>query len=354
MAQQLATYEQFQNEKIIPNLDGLRALSILLVMFHHIPLVTSTYALNLQQNGRLGVMLFFVISGFLITKLALKEWRLTGTFNIKDFYIRRSLRIFPLYYAVMLLVCLLVYGLNVYPASVQQEFTERLPSYLLYYSNLTGSIQGPFSLVWSLAVEEQFYLVFALLFFFLPVKFTMGLFFILTLLRLTMPFWGDFFADDHLLLVAFRYQEAIFLGVSLAFLMENRWFFYGMRQVAASYIVGTALVAALAIGFIFFSVERDPWLETVINMLFTLLVGVTALWPPLWGIGGPALSYVGKVSYGIYLFHTLVFYGIKKHIGSESWMVFGLGVPLTVCVAAISYTYFESYFIKMKRTFNPL
>lgn len=299
-------------------------------------------------------MLFFTISGFLITFLALKELRRTRTFDLKNFYIRRSLRIFPLYYAVLSLVCFLIYVLRVYPIDVRNEFTERLPSYLFYYSNLTGPIHGPYSLLWSLAVEEQFYLFFAIIFYTLPFMWTRLIFFSLTTLRLIMPIWGAFFEGDHLLLMALRYQEAILLGVSLAYLFENPTFFQWFRKWFGQIESLCILLISLLICFFCFSIEKDPWLETTINILFMLTVGAAAVAPPVFLLATPTfLPYIGKISYGIYLIHTIIFYGIKKYISDASWAVFTLGTPATILLATISYNHFEKYFIDIKKRFNP-
>lgn len=353
MSYQTVDYDSFLNEKVIPNLDGLRGISIFLVMFHHIPKLSTPFWFNLQVNGRLGVMLFFVISGFLITRLALNEKRKTGTFSLKDFYVRRSLRIFPLYYATLAFVCLLVYAFNVYPPTAREAFSERLPSYLFYYSNLTGPIQGPYSLLWSLAVEEQFYLFFALVFYLLPTVWSAALFFMLTLLRLLMPLWGPHFGDDRLFLVALYYQEAILLGVSLAYLMESRSFYVWFSRCLGNYVSLLVVLALLIVCLIGFSSEKDHWLDTTVNILFLLVVGITAIGTPLFLLGGAVLSHIGKISYGIYLFHTIVFYGVKKYVSDESWVVFCVGVPLTIALATVSYNYFEMYFLKMKRKFSP-
>lgn len=353
MAYQTSTCAEFSDKKTIPNLDGLRGVSIILVMIHHIPPLTSTIGLNLQQNGRLGVMLFFVISGFLITHLALKEKRLTGIFNLKDFYLRRALRIFPLYYAVLSIVCFLVYALNVYSPEAKQEFSERLLSYFFYYSNLTGPIHGPYSLLWSLAVEEQFYLCFALIFYFCSTAWSRNIFFTLTVVRLLMPFWGPYFVEQHFVLIALRYQEAILLGVSTAYLYENQVFYRRFSRYIGNFYGLIAIIVSIVLCLLLFSVNNDRWLETAIDVLFALLVATAAIAPPLPWIGGPLLSHIGKISYGIYLFHTIVFFGVKRFVSSESWIVFSIGAPITIFIATLSYRYFEAYFLQMKKKFSP-
>lgn len=343
-------FKTFQSKKEISNIDGLRGISIAFVMLHHIPYLTNPILKNLQENGRLGVMLFFVISGFLITNLAIREKNATGAFNLKNFYIRRSLRIFPLYYFVLAIVCFLVFIVHVYPEDVKNEFSQKLPSYLFYYSNLTGPIEGPFSLLWSLAVEEQFYFFFSFLFFLLPFSMSRILFFTLTVLRLSMPLWDSFFYEN-VFLVAFRYQEAILLGVSLAYLLNIKGGYDLFNDLFVNDISLFFVFSSLIGIFLFFSVEKSPNIALIIDLLFTLLVGICALRPRMVLIGGDKLSYIGKISYGIYLFHTIVFYGIRKFISADPAVVFLMGTPLTIGIASFSYEFFESYFLKLKKKF---
>ena len=145
----------------IPNLDGLRAFAIALVLFHHAPPVAAGPLRVLQENGRYGVSLFFVISGYLITTLLRREERARGAVRLARFYARRSLRLMPLYYVTLALYAVLVLGLHRFSAHSRELFVAKLPSYLFYYSNVVAhATEGPFFFAWSLAAEEQFYAVF--------------------------------------------------------------------------------------------------------------------------------------------------------------------------------------------------
>src|SRR5260221_4943518 len=151
--------ELFQEAKYFPFLDGLRALSILGVVWHHAG-GTRLLAGPLSR-GYHGVSLFFVISGFLITTLLLRERKRTQGISLRKFYLRRALRIFPLYYAVLALyVVMVVYIERGSRAGV--EFIQNLPFFATYTSNWfvkLGADRTIFYFAWSLATEEQFYLV---------------------------------------------------------------------------------------------------------------------------------------------------------------------------------------------------
>jgi peptidoglycan/LPS O-acetylase OafA/YrhL len=139
--------------KHIPQLDGMRGLAILLVLFAHSAIAfTRVPAFRWIENyGNLGVQLFFVLSGFLITRILL-DTKDTPHF-FRNFFVRRALRIYPLYYVLL--------GFVVFSGLVHQHGVRWWP-YILYLSNIiygAGTEPSPLGPVWSLAVEEQFYLV---------------------------------------------------------------------------------------------------------------------------------------------------------------------------------------------------
>ncbi|MDF2696171.1 MAG: acyltransferase 3, partial [Labilithrix sp.] len=142
-----------------PSLDGLRCLAILPIVWHH---STPRQLDGVLGRGPLGVDLFFVVSGFLITSLLLHERSSTGGVALGQFWARRSLRIFPLYYLVLGAFALHAVFLRA-PGPARDHFLHALPFYATYTSNwfLHGAVDHPiiFAFAWSLAAEEQFYLV---------------------------------------------------------------------------------------------------------------------------------------------------------------------------------------------------
>lgn len=141
-----------------PALDGLRAIAVLLVVGFHAA-VPGDAAF---RRGSYGVQIFFAISGMLITTLVLDERRRTGRIDLKAFYRRRTARIFPLYYLVLGLYCLLVWATQHGPDA--EAFWNNLPAFATYTANWAVDHRADggrviFLFAWSLAVEEQFYLV---------------------------------------------------------------------------------------------------------------------------------------------------------------------------------------------------
>ena len=177
-----------------PEIDGLRAISVLAVIFYHSELSLSEK--NLFQGGFLGVDFFFVISGYLITSLILKELYLTGSFSLKNFYERRARRILPALILVMLVSIpfawkyLLPSSLIDYSKSILYSlgFTSNFyfHNVQLDYFDLDSKFR-PFLHTWSLSVEEQFYLlfpIFLLIIFKLKKNLIFKLFVILIILNL--------------------------------------------------------------------------------------------------------------------------------------------------------------------------
>lgn len=136
----------------IPTLDGLRAVSILCVIAGHVAAMESSVA-RFGRIGGLGVRVFFVISGYLITTLLRREWERRGTVSLRAFYFRRTLRIFPPFY-VFLLVTAVLFALGAFPESRPRWWPA-----LTYLSNLWSVGTWELGHTWSLAIEEQFYLV---------------------------------------------------------------------------------------------------------------------------------------------------------------------------------------------------
>ena len=148
--------ESATREHTLPSLDGLRAVAILLVVFYHS---------GLPVNGGLGVLMFFVLSGFLITWLLLNEEKRWGNISLKLFYVRRSLRIFPAFYVFWFLV--VGTGAIMGKRLAAGQAVSSLFYLTNYYQVLFGDPDTALSHTWSLAIEEQFYLLWPLAFFLL-------------------------------------------------------------------------------------------------------------------------------------------------------------------------------------------
>lgn len=350
-----SAHATFLRQHQIPNLDALRGISILWVFLHHVPALPWPWARVIQENGRHGVSFFFVISGFLICTLFLREERSNGQIQLLRFYGRRVLRLMPLYYLVLLLYCGLVIGLDLYSAPNRALFIEKLPSYIFYYSNvLPTATQGPFFFAWSLAVEEQFYLLFGLSMRWLSRRAVLVLAGGLLALKVGLfAIHGPELMNSSALRVALSYQEPILMGVLLAFAMNTRaGFSICQRYLANSKALWAMGIAMAVIGSASVVEGRSSWHAVLLYALMTLFVGGACLRPSVGGLAGSFAAHIGKVSYGMYLLHMLVINTSRKVIDGP-FFALAVGLPVTIGVATLVYRYVESPILKYRTWLEP-
>lgn len=332
------------------SLDGLRALSILGVIWFH---TTATTSGGLHANhGWQGVSLFFAISGFLITTLLLREHSSRGQIDLRAFYIRRALRIFPLYFAVLALYALVVWWLERDPV-VRSEFWNNLPYFLTYTSNLfvkpnpeTGQ-RVIFYFAWSLATEEQFYLVWPWL---LTVTRTWKQSLATICALICVAYWGA--RTDQAWAPVL--SVPLLAGAALALLLHKERSYqllsWVLRRKGAD-LVCLALVL-LSIGYpglLFLS--TDLWLvlfvaSCVISNDHALAKCLT--WRPM--------AYLGVISYGLYMLHMLSKNVAVRvldlwHLPASGVAVFLLTLFISVLAASLSFRYFEQPFLRLKQRF---
>jgi peptidoglycan/LPS O-acetylase OafA/YrhL len=350
-------YGDFQGRKNFGSLDGLRALSIVGVLWHH---VAAGRDLWLAEQGASGVSLFFAISGFLITTLLLREQRRTGQISLRAFYARRSLRIFPLYYAV-LFVYVLATAFGEGDREARAAFFHNLPFYLTYTSNWFVKLDREhviFYFAWSLATEEQFYVVWPSVekwvgtrLAYAPVAIAIAL----------IALWASVHTDvlmlDHASLartIVLSIPPPICLGVVLAHLLHDERTFRVVAPLLARKWLSTVLLAAVIVLLL----PAGLAARSAAFVAMALLVGACVvneehgLAPVL--RSAPFAS-VGKVSYGTYLMHMLVVNIVVRvllGLGIESLVVvFPLAALAIFGVAWLSFHFFESRFLALKARF---
>lgn len=345
------SYAVYLQTKVFGSLDGIRALAILAVLWHH----SATGALNwpITTRGFLGVDLFFVISGFLISTLLLREQRQSGRLSLRNFYIRRFLRIFPAYYLMLLIV-----GATAVlsPGKSSNVIMHDLFFAALYLSNMVP-MNSILAITWSLSAEEQFYLVAPLVIKNLRRALLPTL--ILIYMIVCLPPFGHF---QSIPLPSFFRETTygpILLGVILANLLNQQNSHSWLRK---AFGWKGASVAALAILLLILNHPGDDisgWHRLFIHWTMFAFVATCvvtekhALQPIL---AFKPIQRMGKVSYGIYLYHLIVAHFISKAIiaaaiGWEQAAFIGTLVA-TWIVAELSYRYYESPFLAMKVRFS--
>jgi peptidoglycan/LPS O-acetylase OafA/YrhL len=337
--------------KRIPQLDAIRGLAVLAVLLHNTD--TDLYTGFVARNGWMGVGLFFVLSGFLITGILLETKNEAGYF--RNFYARRCLRIWPLYYGALLFMFVIVPILR--PSEAHRIFEPRsMPwwSYLVYLQNFlvpaVSKATGLLGVTWSLAVEEQFYLFWPLVVRFCSERtlrrITIAIvcldpvlrFFLMrrgfdvypnTFCRLDGLMWGALLALMFRLKAFSReaYVRAawgvLLVATPLAFVTANRvaWAVYSFTALASASFVYLALTS------------KQKWLQAVLANRF--------------------LIYSGVISYGIYLLEKIPIDAVKSfRMNGHPAIVLLLTAAATYLLATLSWNLLEKPALRLKRFFE--
>lgn len=347
-------YSDFLKQKHFGNINGLRFICISMVIWHH-SIPPAAQGITALARGFLGVDFFFILSGFLITTLLLRETRTYGDFSLRDFYVRRIIRIIPVYYFVITFVG----GYYVFIKG-QSEYLELWPHYYLFLSNfLTEDIPG-LAISWSLAVEEQYYMMWPLLMLLVPLRYiwvicviliTLNVLGIIGIFGQSDLFWGPLYF--HLPNATYA---PIIMGSLSAILLDNRVGFRMLHKAAGGY--AAALIGMICLGVVIQLAPPDirglPNLIIHLLMTFVLIALViqekTILSPFL---KRPIITRIGAVSYGIYLYHLIALY-IVNRAGAllftelNPWVILVTYFILSYLIAELSFQTLERWFLRFR------
>jgi peptidoglycan/LPS O-acetylase OafA/YrhL len=369
--------------KHFPALDGVRGLAIVLVLFEHSSsFIRDLPIANIFYFGWIGVDLFFVLSGFLITRILLETGNDKQYF--RRFYIRRGLRIWPVYYIYFLSVLLFMHAFGKIAALVtvaggevaKLELVSPFYLYLLFLQNL--DLWSMFSLrdsilgiTWSLCIEEHFYLVWPICVRNLSRRTLSGILIVVValspFLRLTtaylgrnQPYWTWYqminrFTPLHL--------DALAAGCLLCLVWSrtrnsSHWI-YGFRA-----LFGVGLACFIVC---FFNIQDRyifSFCYTALAAMFTGLVGLTMLGRLSILFTQPSLRYLGKISFGLYLIHPTIFIifsshaffhiiGMAGHAKVAGCLTAVPAIGLSIYIAHLSWKFFESRVLALKSRFAP-
>ncbi|HEY0463376.1 MAG TPA: acyltransferase [Polyangiaceae bacterium] len=345
-----SAHDRYLAQRHFGSLDGLRCLSILPVIWHH---STPRPLPGIWGKGPAGVDLFFCISGFLITTLLLREKARTGSIAVGAFYLRRALRIFPLYYALLLAYLVFALGL---PEKLPQRahFFHALPLYATFTANWFADFGVAhailFSFAWSLCIEEQFYAFWPWFVRFLSAR--------SALIAICALLLFDYCAERSALGgYAFRiltsFAAPIGFGALLALLLAERRAFdavFGLLSKAWSAPLALAAVFALLLW---------PAAPLLVFQASLAVLVATCVIVEQHGLSyllkARALSYVGAVSYGLYLLNSTAIGLVRRAFpthASASGFVFCASLPLALALAALSHRYFEARFLRLREHFR--
>jgi peptidoglycan/LPS O-acetylase OafA/YrhL len=363
-----------------PELDGLRFIAFLMVYLFHggLPrgmvsrLIGRTAADALADNGGYGVQLFFILSGYLITALLLREEARFGRIDLRAFWVRRILRIWPLYYLIVVVGFFLLPGLEGHwrhPGYAQTLRIHLLP-FLGFLGNWSMALVSPIpydwlSVLWSVCVEEQFYLLVPLLIAWVGARYRRP--FVATLVAGAIAIrWVCASRYGSQLLVVFNtFAQFDTLGSGVLLALFLGW--QGDRPRLKRWLRWLQWPLYVAAGWVMAQPHLghgSTWHRTW-DFVWVWLCGVGIVMVAVWGKGWlrAALSYsrlvwLGKISYGLYMYHEIALWARARLYERLPWFankeeLLSIGaLALTIGLAALSYYAYERKFLELKRAWT--
>ena len=360
-------------------LNALRFLAAFLVFILHVELFkwhygyhTTIWSSALPLIGNYGVNIFFSLSGFLITYLLLVELDLTNTINIKHFLFRRFYRIWPLYFFIVLLGFFIIPAIKIidipnYSDHLRDSFYTKLILYITFLPNFCLAFfkSVPYAgMSWSVGVEEQFYLLWPFLIknFKNKIRLITTVFIVCFIIKLFITIILHYspnnitFVSIKDVIVMTRF-ECMALGAMGAYLFKiNHKIIILLHRKAIFYPI---LILAIILPFITPKLLEDGF-HMVSSFVATIII-ITVANSKFKILQHPILDYLGKISYGIYMYHMIAiglaiyllksFSIIVQNTFFWNFSLYLISFVLTIFFASISYEYFESYFIGFKNRY---
>lgn len=356
------------------NLDAMRFFAALAVLlFHYFAFMEQqgifsellVWLKPIFSKGHLGVNFFFVLSAFLISLLVFREIDKHGNFSIRYFLIRRTLRIWPLYFLVISISFLVVYQFPIYGETAHQPIWHVF--FLANFGELVngqGDAYTQLTIPWSVAIEEQFYLFWAFVIggFSLKKKRSFLLFFSALLLG-SLVFRFFYYQDERILYYhTFSVITDLSIGALLAYFFHFKFALFQriFTQTKPMVFISYALIVLILLfknklfqhGYLII-LERPT-----IAILFSYIIGRQILYPSLLkGKIKSITTHFGKISYGVYMYHCLILFFVEIvfqqfAIGEQVIWLLILALILTIALSHFSYRYFESYFLRLKKAYQ--
>ncbi len=368
-----------------PKLDSIRFYAFLIVFVSHMylfgyqagPYVNQwldNKGMRLFAHGEVGVQIFFTLSGFLIMLLAIREFRKKHSFSIGGFFRRRILRIWPLYF-LALIIGIYSMGVSAEDAACVSKFWYFLGNVCMAQGFSDGGLGGIIGPLWSVSVEEQFYIFFPFVFagcLFLMRRYAQKIIvYIVGLIAFFVCVWALYSRYIHSgdwNYATVSQLPSLFLGMFLAVVVSTQRYMVHISHMVRKYrisVMGLALISFLAALYIKFAGPLGVSVYVLpLSLATSCMIVLSIVLPDTEGESDPTVSvwsrasqYFGRISYGMYVYHMFAFLLIRHmfeylHIENTSLAMMVIQVVavfgLTTGMAHVSYVYIESFFLRFK------
>lgn len=340
----------------LPNLYFLRFFLATIVVIYHLPITSKNIGISffddlaIFHKGEVAVFYFFSLSGFLIIRNLYIEYRHSGSINLKNFFQRRMLRLWPLYY-LTILCGIFIYAVLIPFLGVNYYLNYNLNDLFLYYIfflpnvyNGMYKVGGILNITWSIGIEEQFYLIFPFFFLIFKNNIKLALFILFCILIATLFFYQIFYTYKNF------YFYFIFGGLFAILAEDNKLVF--LKNNSLRLLILILFGATFFTNFFVFS---DVRISHIVYLLVANLLIVSLAYYPIILLDKLNLNYLGEISYGIYMLHMIVttfyLYVIKifnfdLYINKTFLIILNnvFIIFATTFLAHLSFKYFESFF----------
>lgn len=347
----------------LPNLYFLRFFLALIVVIYHLPITSQNIGLPyfndqpIFHKGGVAVYYFFSLSGFLIIRNLYIEYVKNGNINLKKFFARRISRLWPVYYLVIILG-LLIYHILIPALGVNYQTDYNVKELIMYYIfflpnvfNDMHKVGGILNITWSIGIEEQFYLLFPIIFLVFRKKIKLALGILLFLLVGMLFIYKEFYVFEN-------FYFYFILGGLFAILAEE-----GKLTVFNNKILSILFILLfLASFFTNIFAFHDMKLTHLANLIISNCLIVSLAYYPFITLDKLKLNYLGEISYGIYMYHMIIItfylyaikqFNIDKYFNNNILILINnvVVICITMFVSHLSYKYFETLFYKKRFRF---
>ncbi len=357
-----------QSRPYFPHLDGLRFFAFLIVFISHCVLFLWNGRLYLAQ-GDLGVNFFFVLSGFLITYLLYYEKEVSrGFIDIKKFYIKKILRIWPVLFIVLAIAFILgSLHLSNLPFAVDLKLAD-IPWFLGFMSNfyiIYGTVSASIAVLWAIAVEEQFYILWPLLVSWIQKKYIPILLAIIIISATIFRFIHSN-EPNQILYSTFSVISSIAIGSLFGFFAffkenfsEKMSSFFTRKNVVLLYFIFLISIMVKMFPYSFIPQSFMAFYTAILPIVFSLIFILIILeqnysnYSLFKASTNKNITYLGQISYGLYAYHMIciaIIFSILKSIGINSGFIISLvSFIFTILISHLSYKFIEMKILRLKK-----